>query len=400
LLPASAQEEKGRSLHRRRILIVDDEQGIRRLLSDGLKLEGFDCSEASGGAKALELLAAHPFDAVISDLRMPGTSGLELLGGVREKHPQVAFLMATAVDDVRVGIEAMKAGADDYLVKPFQLEMVLTAVRRAIERKRLEQELEDYRLRLEEMVEQRTRQLQAAIKRIEQTYDETLEALARTLDLRDNETAGHSRRVTRYCLEIAQAMGCDIAQLKTLKRGVHLHDIGKIGIPDAILRKPAKLTEEERAVMEGHVTIGYELVCHIAFLARSAEIVLTHHERYDGTGYPQGLRGEEIPLSARIFAVADTLDAMTSDRPYRRALPFSAAREEIIRQSERQFDPKVVEGFLAIPERVLETIRLEGGNPHTGAHLSGSDGVNGPSTGDGYPSNAEDFLPMISLMKV
>jgi response regulator RpfG family c-di-GMP phosphodiesterase len=331
---------------------------------------------------------------------MSGTSGLELLEGVRAKHPRVAFLMATAVDDVRVGIQAMKAGADDYLVKPFQLEVVATAVRRAIERKRLEQEVENYRLRLEEMVEQRTRQLQTAIKRIEQTYDETLETLSATLDLRDNETAGHSRRVTLYCLEIAQAMGCDIAQLKTLKRGVHLHDIGKIGIPDAILRKPGKLTVEERAIMEGHVRIGYELVCHIAFLAGSAEIVLTHHEHYDGTGYPQGLRGEEIPLSSRIFAVADTLDAMTSDRPYRRALPNSVAREEIIRESGRQFDPKVVEGFLAIPEGVLETIRLEGANRHTGTHLSGSVGVNGPSTGNSDPSNAEAFLPTISLLKV
>jgi response regulator RpfG family c-di-GMP phosphodiesterase len=392
--------EMGLSQHRGRILIVDDEQGIRRLLSDGLELEGFDCSDASGGARALELLEAQPFDAVISDLRMSGTSGLELLEGVREKHPQVAFLMATAVDDVRVGIQAMKAGADDYLVKPFQLEVVVTAVRRAIERRRLEQEVEIYRRRLEEMVEQRTRQLQVAIKRIEQTYDETLETLSATLDLRDNETAGHSRRVTRYCLEIAQVMGCDTAQLKTLARGVHLHDIGKIGIPDAILRKPDKLTEEERAIMESHVRIGYELVCHIAFLAGSAEIVLTHHEHHDGTGYPQGLRGEEIPLSARIFAVADTLDAMTSDRPYRRALPYSVAREEIIRESGRQFDPKVVEGFLAIPEKVLETIRLEVAKQHTGVHLSGSDGVNGSSTGNSAPSNAEAFLPTISLVKV
>jgi len=343
-------------------LIADDEQGMRRLLSDGLGLEGFDCSDASGAREALELLATQRFDAVISDLRMPETSGLELLEVVHEKHPGVAFLMATAVNDTRVGVMAMKAVADDYLVKPFELDEVFTALDRAIKRKRLESEVEGYRQRLEGMVEQRTRQLQVAIKRVEQAYDETLEALSSVLDLRDSKTAGHSRRVTGYCLEIAQAMGCNAEQLKSISRGVFLHDIGKFGVPDAILRKPAKLTEEERAIMETHVRLGYDLVCRITFLANSAELVLTHHERYDGTGYPQGLRGDEIPLSARIFAVADTLDAMTSDRPYRRALPYSAAREEIIRESGRQFDPKVVKTFLTIPETVMETIRLEASN--------------------------------------
>jgi len=349
----------GTSARRGRILIVDDEEGIRHFLSDGLSVEGFECSDISRARKAPMLLETQPFDAVISDLRMPETSGLELLKWVREKYPQVAFLMATGVDDVRVGVQAMKAGADDYLVKPFQLDLVLAALDRAIQKKRLEQEVENYRQRLEQMVDQRTRELQDALKRIERTYDDTLEALCAALDLRDNETAGHSRRVTRYCLEMAQAMGCSGEQLKTLSRGAYLHDIGKIGIPDAILLKPGKLTEQERAIMETHVRIGYELVSGIGFLASSAEIVLTHHERYDGTGYLQGLQGDEIPLPARIFAVADTLDAMTSDRPYRRALPYSAAREEIIRESGCQFDPSVVQTFLAIPEEVLETIRFE-----------------------------------------
>jgi HD-GYP domain-containing protein (c-di-GMP phosphodiesterase class II) len=176
-------------------------------------------------------------------------------------------------------------------------------------------------------------------------------------------------------------MGCSSEQLKALSRGAYLHDIGKIGTPDAILLKPGKLTEEERAIMETHVRIGYELMCSIAFLASSAEIVLTHHERYDGAGYPQGLIGEGIPLSARIFAAADTLDAMTSDRPYRRALPYSAAREEIIRESGRQFDPKVVKGFLAIPEEVFEAIRLDVANPHARLRLHGSCRTTGPSNG-------------------
>ncbi len=366
-----APSERGTSLGRGRILIVDDEEGIRHFLSYGLGLAGFDCRDASGGAEALKLLETQPFVAVISDLRMPGISGLELLKGVREKHPGVAFLMATAVDDLRVGIQAMKEGADDYLLKPFLIEPVLTALNRAIERKRLEREVENYRQRLERMVDQRTGQLRVAHQRTEQAHDETLEGLSAALDLRHNETAGHSRRVTHYCLEIAKALGCSSEQIKTITRAACLHDIGKIGIPDAILLKPGKLTEEERVIMDTHVRIGYELVSSIAFLADSAEIVLTHHERYDGTGYPQGLRGDEIPLPARIFAVADSLDAMTSDRPYRSALLYSAAREEIIRESGRQFDPKVVMGFLAIPEEVLEAIRLDVANPHARARMPG-----------------------------
>lgn len=348
---ANAEGPKGR------VLIVDDEPSIERLLTDKLTHEGFDCEGCTCADEALALLDRQSFDAVISDLHMPGRSGLDLLKIARQTHPHMAFLMATGVDDIRVGIQAMKEGADDYLVKPFHPEAVLSSLNRALEVKLLQRELESYRKHLEDMVEHRTKQLQVASRRIEQTYDDTLEALAAALDLRDNETAGHTRRVTRYCLEIARAVNCSADQLKTIVRGAYLHDIGKIGIPDAILRKPYKLTDAERAVMETHVRIGYELVCRIAFLASAAEIVLTHQERFDGTGYPQGLMENEIPLGARIFAVADTLDAMTSDRPYRRALPLSTAREEIIRESGGQFDPGVVKAFLTIPDATLHSIR-------------------------------------------
>ncbi len=342
-----------------RILVVDDDPGISGLLSEKLSREGFACRCCSSGEEALVVLGQETFDMIISDLRMPGISGLALLEEARKKYSRSAFLMATGENDVRVGIAAMKQGAYDYLVKPFQLDGVVACVEQALERKRLELELENHRRHLEAMVEQRTKQLQAAMKRIEQTYDETLEALGAALDLRDNETAGHSRRVTRYCLEMARAMGCSGEQLKHIARGSYLHDIGKIGTPDAILLKPGKLTDEETAVMQTHARIGYNLVSRIAFLAPAAAIVLTHQERYDGTGYPQGLTGDEIPLGSRIFSVADTLDAMTSDRPYRRALPFAAARAEITRESCRQFDSDVVRVFLSIPEEVWENIRLE-----------------------------------------
>ena len=206
------------------------------------------------------------------------------------------------------------------------------------------------------MVAERTGQLQAALQQIERSYEDTLQALGAAIDLRDNETAGHSQRVCRYSIEIARAMGWSDKQLGTLARGAYLHDIGKLGVSDGILLKPGPLTAEERKLMQQHVQIGFDLVKHISFLADAAEIVLAHHERYDGKGYPRGLQGEEILQSVRIFAVADTLDAITSDRPYRRASSFEIARETIRHLSGSQFDSRVVSVFLSIPEETWSTI--------------------------------------------
>jgi cyclic di-GMP phosphodiesterase len=344
------------------VLVVDDEPTIRDLLSERLVLEGYLCTAAPNAEQALAELAKQPCDVILSDLHMPGMSGLELLKEVRTRYPQAAFVMLTGENDLRVAVDAMKQGAADYLVKPFHRDAVLASVGRALERHRLELDLENYRRHLEEMVEQRTRQLHAALKRIELTYDETLEALGGALELRDLETEGHSQRVTRYALEIAKNMGCREDELKTLARGSFLHDLGKIGVPDSILLKPSRLTEQETAIMQTHVRIGYNLVSRIAFLAPAAQIVLTHQERWDGTGYPQGLRGAEIPLGARIFAVADTLDAMTSDRPYRAAQPFDVARAEIERQTDRQFDPGAVGTFISIPAEIWNKIRQDVSN--------------------------------------
>jgi len=341
------------------LLIVDDEPNVCQLLKSKLDREGFQCDTCSSAEEAVRVIQTTTFDVIVSDLRLPKMSGLDLMEVVLKKNPRTAFLIVTGVDDVRVGIDAMKRGADDYLVKPFQLAAVLASIERALQKKQMETEIENYRQNLEQMVEQRTKQLQTAMKRIEKTYDETLEALGAALDLRDTETEGHSRRVSRCCMEIARAMGCSADQLKQIARGSYLHDIGKIGIPDAILLKPGRLSEEEIAVMQTQARVGYDLVNKIGFLAAAAEIVLTHQERYDGTGYPQGLVGDEIPVGARIFAVADTLDAMTSDRPYRRALPTSTARAEITLESGRQFDPEVVQVFLSLPEQIWENIRLE-----------------------------------------
>ncbi len=342
-----------------RVLAVDDEPAASKLIAIMLPSPAFYCTTACNGEEALVVLQRERFDAVISDLQMPGISGLELLAQVRRTYPHMAFLVTTGVDDVDVGVQAMRCGADDYLVKPLRESAVLASLESALHKQHLEQQIENYRERLEEMVVERTGQLREALRQVESSYEDTLQALGAAIDLRDNETAGHSKRVCRYSIEIARAMGWSEKQLRSLARGANLHDIGKLGIPDGILLKPGPLTPEERSVMQRHAQVGFDLVKDIAFLSDAAEIVLTHHERYDGGGYPRGLRGDEILLSARIFAVADTLDAVTSDRPYRRASSFEYGYETIRKCSGSQFDPEVVSAFLSLPEGIWPAIAKE-----------------------------------------
>lgn len=339
-----------------RILVVDDETAACKLLSVILEAPAFRCATAGSGEEALTFLQREGFDAVISDLHMPGISGMELLTRVRRRYPYMAFLVTTGVDDVDVGVQAMRCGADDYLVKPLQESAVLASLESALHKRQLERQVENYRQHLEEMVAERTAQLQDALQQIERSYEDTLQALGAAIDLRDNETAGHSLRVCAYSLQMARAMGWSEKELRSLARGAHLHDIGKLGIPDGILLKPGPLTAEERRLMQRHAQIGFDIVKDIPFLADVAEMVLTHHERFDGGGYPRGLKGKEILPSARIFAVADTLDAITSDRPYRRASSFESARETIRHLSGSQFDPEVVNVFLSIPEETWPII--------------------------------------------
>jgi putative nucleotidyltransferase with HDIG domain len=232
-------------------------------------------------------------------------------------------------------------------------------VRRALENRRLKLENRAYQTKLETLVEQRTAQLRNAFGELERSYDITLQALGGALDLKDNETQWHTERVTAYTIAIARAMGLPKDKINVIARGAFLHDIGKMAIPDAILRKPGALTPEEIEIMREHCYHGYQIVKKIPFLTEAAEIVYAHQERFDGTGYPRGLKGEEIPLGARIFSVADTLDAITSDRPYRAKQSVAAAREEIQRWSGRQFDPQVVQVFLKMPENIWTDLRNE-----------------------------------------
>jgi response regulator RpfG family c-di-GMP phosphodiesterase len=264
--------------------------------------------------------------------------------------------MATGVDDVRVGVQAMRQGADDYLLKPFDIDVVMVSLQRALRRKQLEREVENYRRHLEEMVSQRTQQLQATMTELEHSNSATLEALGSAIDLRDGPTAGHSRRVLLHSIKIAEEIGGMEDQLKTLGMGAWLHDIGKLAIPDSILLKPGALSGQERQIMERHVELGYDLVKDIPFLADAAEMILAHHERHNGSGYPRGLRGDDIPICARIFAVADSFDAMTSDRPYRSALPVQKARSVIDAGRGELFDPEIVDAFFAVGEDAWKLI--------------------------------------------
>jgi putative nucleotidyltransferase with HDIG domain len=343
-----------------RILVVDDEEPIREIVASMLGTAGYACKQAASGLEALAILTSgEEFELMLSDLMMADLDGIGLLERTKEKYPDMPVVMVTAVHDISVALAAIRNGAYDYLLKPFEREQLLNTVSRALENRRLKVENRIYQTNLESLVKARTDQLQTAMGNLERSYDITLEALGDALDLKDRETEGHSKRVTAFTIAIARAMGLPRDQINTIARGAFLHDIGKMAIPDKILNKPGKLEPEEFNIMKEHAHLGYQIVKKIPFLAEAAEIVYSHQERFDGSGYPRGLRGEQIPLGARIFSVADTLDAITSDRIYRPKQTLGAAREEIAKWAGRQFDPEVVKVFLEMPDNIWEDLRKE-----------------------------------------
>ncbi len=356
---------------RSRILVVDDELSVREVLTEGLRSFGYDTCPAASADEAERLLRDEPVDLILSDIEMPGRSGLDLLRHVRERYPHVDVVMVTGIVDTETAIRSIREGAYDYVTKPFNLDDVRFAVERTLRHRRDIVEKEAYRRQLErekrtleEKVEERTRELREKKQEIERlyreleaSYESTLQALVTALDFRDNETQGHSLRVVEYAVEVARELGIGEPQLGWIRRGAILHDVGKIGVPDAVLRKPGPLSAEEWEQMKKHPEMGYRMLQHIPFLKPALEIVLCHQERWDGSGYPRGLRGERIPLGARIFAVVDTFDAMTSDRPYRPALSIAQAIEEVRRFAGSQFDPRVAEAFLAIAPQRWQQIR-------------------------------------------
>jgi len=350
-------------VEKERILVVDDEEAIREVVSTLLDAQGYQCTVCANGRMALEAFGNDAYDLVLSDIVMPEMDGIRLLSELRSGDPDVPVIMVTAMHDISIALEAIRAGAYDYILKPFEKDQLHLSVRRALEHRQLVLENRIYQSDLEHLVAERTQQLSIALQDLEQSYDYTLEALGGALDAKDAETEGHCQRVTAFTITIARAMGVEKGLLRHIARGAFLHDIGKMGVPDNILTKPGPLTAEEREIMRRHCDIGYAVLERIPFLKEAAEIVLSHQECYDGSGYPRGLKGEQIPIGARIFAVADTLDAMISDRPYRKALPISAAREEIQRFSGKQFDPRVVEVFMAQPEKLWRELHDKTGDP-------------------------------------
>ncbi|MEN3002159.1 MAG: HD domain-containing phosphohydrolase [Armatimonadota bacterium] len=325
---------------RRHVLIVDDDHLVRDTLRFVLEDAGYEVWATAHGADALAVLESQPIDIVLSDIFMPGMNGFDLLKQIRQRRPDVPVILVTGFGNIEMARQALKEGATDFITKPYNVHEIPILIERNLTRHSLESS--------------RARDLQEAVQR---SYRATLEALLAALDTRDTETEGHSERVAAYTMLMAQRLNLSQEELQHIEHGALLHDIGKIGVPDHILYKPGPLTPDEWEIMKQHPVIGYRMCMRVEMLRPAAPIVLHHHERWDGKGYPYGLSGEEIPLGARLFAIADTLDAMTSDRPYRKALSFAQAREEIERCAGTQFDPELVRVFLSLPEEELRAIR-------------------------------------------
>ena len=322
------------------ILIVDDEESIRKLLHQKLTREGFQCQEASNAEQALEKLKRNTFSLVILDNKMPGKSGMELLPEIKTAYPNTAIIMATATTDINIAIECMKRGAYDYLPKPFNLDGVMISVNRALEKRRLAMENDDYRHHLEEKVAEQTRKIRALSL-------SAITALVNALEAKDKYTSGHSLRVAGIAVVIATEMGLSQETIDKVRIAGMVHDVGKIGIRELILNKPSHLNEEELQQTQKHPEIGEHILRPIAEDEEILRTVRSHHERFDGTGYPDGLKGFQIPLGARIIAISDAYEAMmTSERPYRSALSDEDARAELIRCKGTHFDPDIIDTFL------------------------------------------------------
>ncbi|HJS18173.1 MAG TPA: HD domain-containing phosphohydrolase [Anaerolineales bacterium] len=322
------------------ILIVDDESSGRETLQSILEGEGYNLVMAENGPQAIARAKSILPDVILLDVMMPGMTGFEVCEKIRN-DPQVAeipIIILTALDDRESLLTGLKAGADDFISKPFdrfELRARLISITR----------LNRYQKLLEER-----EKLQAAHKKLLDAYEATIEGWSHAMDLRDRETEGHSRRVAELSIKLARKMGISDEAIVHLRHGALLHDMGKIGVPDSILHKPDSLTEEEWVVMRKHPRLAFDMLNPIEYLRDALDIPYFHHEKWDGTGYPQGLKGDQIPIAARIFAVADVWDALTSNRPYRPAWTREDALIYIRDQSGKHFDPQVVDFFFRVIE--------------------------------------------------
>jgi response regulator RpfG family c-di-GMP phosphodiesterase len=343
-----------------RVVVVDDDDLILRALARILEASGYEPRCYLQPEQALAAIEADRPTVIISDYMMPGMDGVTFLKQARSRAPHAVRILCTAAEDFRVALQAVNAGEVYRIIsKPWHQQELLATVNQAAEAARLRREnerltaevqrqnarLRDVNLNLEEKLRQRTQML--------------LEGLIAALDYRDAETQWHSRRVSLYARRLAQQLGVLEPELTIIEHGALLHDIGKIGVRDRVLLKPGPLSTDEWIEMKRHPELGWALLQRVDYLRPASVVVLQHQEKWDGTGYPAGLRGDGIGIGARAFHVVDTLDAITSDRPYRRARGFAEARAEIVRCRGSQFDPRVVDAFLAIPEEEWERIRLD-----------------------------------------
>jgi putative two-component system response regulator len=335
-----------RTSMRETLLLVDDEDAVRRVLYLKLSREGYKCEEANGAEQALHVLETVPVALVLLDIKMPDKSGIELLPEIKETYPDVAVIMATAVNNVDIAVQCLKQGADDYTCKPFNLDDVSLAVQRVLHKRRLQIDLREYQQFLEKKVEEQM----AEMKRL---FLGAIDALVSALEAKDKYTGGHSRRVTEIAVAVGKELGLPTQDMEDLRWGSLLHDVGKIAIHEAIQNKPGALTSEEYEHIMIHTEIGARIVRAVVN-GRITDIIEHHHDRYDGTGLHQVVAGNAIPLGARIVAVADAFDAMTSDRPYRSAMSRKEALDEIKRSISTQFDPVVADALLRVMSRQSE----------------------------------------------
>jgi response regulator RpfG family c-di-GMP phosphodiesterase len=342
-----------------RVLYVDDEPSLCRAFARMFGSEADVCvSTTTSAQEAASLIERETFDVIVSDLRMPGMDGIELLTAARDKLPDARRLLVSGYADLDSAISAINhVGVDRLLTKPWNTHELMGAVRAAAEHARLVRENVAITAALRNKAEELATMNRELDRLVEERTSNLLTAMISALDLRDSETQWHSRRVGRYARRLAEEVGVHGRELDDIERGAILHDIGKIGVRDAVLLKPQALDALEWTEMRRHPALGFEILKGIAFLEPARLIPLQHQERWDGSGYPGGLKGEEISLGARVFAVVDTYDAITSDRPYRKASDYQTARAEIERCAGTQFDPRMVAAWLGVPAQVWHEIR-------------------------------------------